>query len=276
MHSRTFCRFRRPLAGRSWTSLRPTAPRVVRVLILLPPSEGKTSRRRGTPMRLDRLSTPELTPARSAVIAALAEASARPDAAELLGVGASLADEVAANRALETAPALRADDLYTGVLFEALALSGLDEASRRRAQRQVRVFSALHGVLALSDRVSPYRLAAGVSLPGLGPVTGFWREHLRVLDEQWAGDLLVDCRSTTYRAMWRPRDRSRWVCVEVPGASHSAKHTRGLVARALVQHQGRLSRPAQLVEALAPFDPELSGGETGWTLKVRAVATQTG
>ena len=222
-------------------------------------------------MRLERLSTPELNPARSAVIAALVGASARPDAAELLGVGATLANEVAANRVLESAPALRADDLYTGVLFEALALSELDEASRRRAQRQVRIFSALHGVLTLSDRVSPYRLAAGVSLPDLGPVAGFWRDHLRVLDEQWARDLLVDCRSTTYRAMWRPRDRSRWVCVEVPGASHSAKHTRGLVARALVQHQGRLTRTAQLLEVLADFGPELSGGDTGWTLKVRAV-----
>ncbi|MGJ6980305.1 YaaA family protein [Aestuariimicrobium soli] len=243
------------------------------MLILLPPSEGKSSRRRGTPMRVESLTMDDLTAARRSVMAALAEASARPDALEVLGVGASVAADVAANLHLTTAAALRVSELYTGVLFDALDLDSLDVASRRRAQRQVRVFSALHGVLTLTDRVSPYRLAAGVDLPGIGQVTTFWRHHLRGLDQAWSGDLLVDCRSGSYRPMWRPDDRSRWVQVEVPGASHFAKHTRGLVARRLVQHQGRLTRPEQLVHPLAEFSPELvaegRGADRGWTLTVR-------
>ncbi|WP_284548611.1 YaaA family protein [Aestuariimicrobium sp. T2.26MG-19.2B] len=241
------------------------------MLILLPPSEGKATRRRGAPMRLDRLGLAGLNPAREAAMAALAQASARPDALEVLGVGASLADEVRANTRLESAPALRASELYTGVLYEALALGQLDPASSRRAARQVRIFSALHGVLSLGDRLSPYRLSAGVTLPGLGNVTSHWRESLSLLDAEWADELLVDCRSGPYRSMWRPVDRSRWVTVDVPAASHFAKHTRGLVARALVQHGGRLSRPQQLLEALDGFSPSLSGsGAGGWQLTVVA------
>ena len=41
-------------------------PRVTRVLILLPPSEGKATARRGAPLDLARLSSPELTAAREA------------------------------------------------------------------------------------------------------------------------------------------------------------------------------------------------------------------
>jgi uncharacterized protein len=240
------------------------------VLILVPPSEGKATRSRGTPMRLDRLGLAVLNPARQAMMVALAQASGRPDALDVLGVGASLADEVRANLRLESAPALRASDLYTGVLYDALDLAHLDQASSRRAARQVRIFSALHGVLELGDRVSPYRLAAGVTLPGFGNVTAHWRASLSVLDDEWSGELLVDCRSGPYRSMWRPRDRSRWVTVDVAAASHFAKHTRGLVARTLVQHPGRLSRPQQLLEVLADFSPTLAGDDSGWQLSIVA------
>ena len=47
--------------------------------------------------------------------------------------------------------------------------------------------------------------------------------------------VVVDCRSSTYAAAWAPQGplAERWVQVRVPGATHMAKHTRGLVARQL-------------------------------------------
>ena len=69
------------------------------MLILLPPSEGKTAPRSGAPLDLDALALADadgVTSARRELLARLAEVSARDDAATLLGVGASLADEVAA------------------------------------------------------------------------------------------------------------------------------------------------------------------------------------
>ncbi|MGH3347365.1 MAG: hypothetical protein ACRDO4_10305, partial [Nocardioides sp.] len=57
------------------------------MLILLPPSEGKTAPTRGKPLDLDGLGHPNLTATRRTMVEALASASARPDAAALLGIG---------------------------------------------------------------------------------------------------------------------------------------------------------------------------------------------
>ncbi|MCP6204789.1 hypothetical protein NL465_29225, partial [Klebsiella pneumoniae] len=69
------------------------------MLILLPPSEGKTAPRRGKPLDLDAITAPGLTPAREAVIDALGELC-RGDvatAAAVLEVGATQHDLVALN-----------------------------------------------------------------------------------------------------------------------------------------------------------------------------------
>jgi hypothetical protein len=49
--------------------------------------------------------------------------------------------------------------------------------------------------------------------------------------------VVVDCRSSTYAAAWVPAGdlAARWVQIRVPGATHMAKHTRGLVARHLCE-----------------------------------------
>ena len=238
------------------------------MLVLLPPSEGKATRRRGAPVDLASLSFPELTPARTRVLEALTETSRRPDALAVLDVGASLAAEVEANTRLLRAPTLPAQDLYDGVLYDALDLASLPPGAKRRAGTRVLVASALWGVLRPGDRVPPYRLSMGVDLPGAGPLAAFWRSHLpAVLDEAAAGHLVVDCRSATYAASWRPAGGAVAVRVlrDQDGrrsvVSHMAKHTRGLVTRHLLQRPGRDPRtPAQLAAAVGEaFEVELDG-----------------
>ena len=60
-----------------------------RVLILLPPSEGKSAPRRGRPLSLEALGSPELTGARETLLTALADLCEQdPDkAAAALGLG---------------------------------------------------------------------------------------------------------------------------------------------------------------------------------------------
>lgn len=232
--------------------------------MLLPPSEGKASRRRGTPADLGVLSFPELTAARLQVLEALASVSDSPGAAAALGVGTSLADDVARNTRWRTEPALPASALYTGVLYDALDLAGLPPATRRRATNRLLVISAAWGALRPGDRVPPYRLSMGVDLPGIGPLAGFWRRHLAEALAPLATGLVVDCRSATYVAAWRPRGA---VAVRVlqdqsgrrTVVSHMAKHTRGLVARHLLLRGGRDPRtPDSLADAVSErFESEL-------------------
>ena len=246
------------------------------MLILLPPSESKATRPRGAALRPESLSAPALAPQRARVAAALAEVSAGPDAAEALGVSPSLGEEITRNTRLATAPTLPARELYTGVLYDALDLASLDQASARRAARRLRVVSALYGAVRMTDRLAPYRLSMSVNLPGVGPLASAWRPHLEgVLPEEAGRGLVVDCRSSTYAAAWVPQGAlaSRWVTVRVPGATHMAKHTRGLVARALCQDPADPRRPEALVGLLQDrFDVALHAPERPgrpWVLDVQ-------
>jgi len=229
------------------------------VLILLPPSKTKAQARRGKPVELAGLAFPELTATRATVVDALVATSRLPDALARLGVPDGAVDQVAANLDVRSAPTLPAARLYTGVLFEALELAGLDAASRRRAGSRVVVASALWGFSRLTDRLPAYRLSGGARLVGVGPVASAWRSALGAVMPPVAGaGMVVDCRSGGYAAMWRPAGalarRTLPVVVEreIDGrrtvVSHLAKFGRGLLARALVLEPGRARTADEVVD----------------------------
>ena len=239
------------------------------MLILLPPSEGKTEPRRGKPLDLETLSFPSLTPAREQVIAALVElCSGSVDvatAARVLEVGATQHDLVALNARLPSAPTARADQVYAGVVYDALDVATLSTAARRRSSTRLAVTSSVFGLVRPGDRIPSYRLSGGTSLPGLGPVAGVWRATLGPAVEEAVGDgLLVDLRSGMYGAFWRPTGRFATVRVlhEVGGVrkvvSHFNKATKGRIARALLEDGANPRTPARLAEALR---------DLGWTVE---------
>ena len=244
------------------------------MLVLLPPSEGKAVPRRGRPLDLATLSFPALAPARAEVLAALGRlCQGDPDrAAEVLGLGPTQADDVRRNASLDTAPTARADAIYTGVLYDHLDLAGLDAAARRRATRQVVVTSSLFGLLRPGDRVPSYRLSGTVRLPDLGPVAAHWRGVLDPVAREAAGSgLVVDLRSGTYAAFWKPEpdlaDRVATVRVlhESQGrrsvVSHFNKATKGRLVRALLEDGASPRTPAALARDLERL---------GWTVEVAA------
>ncbi|HEX4983199.1 MAG TPA: peroxide stress protein YaaA [Ilumatobacteraceae bacterium] len=232
------------------------------VLILLPPSETKTPVRRGKPLDPAGLSFPPLAPTRAAVLDALIEVSAAPDATHRLFVPASLTDVVRRNVALRDAPSAAAEVVYSGVLYDALGLADLDPASRRRARAWIVVISALWGAVRLGDRIPPYRLNMCGRLPGLAHLTDVWRGPLAdVLPAAARRGIVVDCRSAEYATAWRPTGAlvERTVVVKVfrgldgerAAVSHNAKHTRGLVVRRIVTDAVDPRRPEGLAEALS-------------------------
>ncbi len=242
----------------------------MRVLVLLPPSEGKSGRVRGRPVDLGALHLPELTTARSRVLEVLARVSATADGHRVLGVSDALAPELVRNTRWATEPAVPVAALYSGVLYDALGLAALPAGARRRATARLLVVSAAWGALRPDDRVPPYRLSMGTSLPGLGALAAFWRPRLAAALPPLATGLVVDCRSSTYAAAWKPEGpvAERTVTVRVlrdeggrrTVVSHMAKHTRGLVARHLVSRAGRDPRTASALASAVgeAFEVELS------------------
>ncbi|MFE5340714.1 YaaA family protein [Isoptericola sp. NPDC056578] len=257
------------------------------MLICLPPSEGKTPAPEGAaPVDLARLTAAaHLTDQRRAVLDALAAASARPDATDLLGVGASLGDEVTRNTDLKAAPTAPAAQVYTGVLYAAAGLADLPGDAARRAADDVRVFSGLWGAVSPADRIPAYRLSMGVDLPGVGKLATAWRSHLSAaLDARAAGDVVVDCRSAAYLAAWKPATTgdaaADWVAVRVVRetngkravVSHNAKHTRGVLAGHLLRRSGPApTSAAELLDAARELDGQVIGTEVGTGLSYRMV-----
>lgn len=257
------------------------------MLICLPPSEGKTpAPADAAPVDLAGLTgAAELTAQRRAVAEALAAVSVRPDATAALGVGASLADEVARNADLKSAPAAPAARVYTGVLYAAAGLADLPDDAARRAADDVRVFSGLWGAVSPADRIPAYRLSMGVDLPGVGKLATAWRPRLAAaLDTRAAGDVVVDCRSAAYLAAWKPATTgdaaADWVTVRVVReaagrrtvVSHNAKHTRGVLTGHLLRRSGPApTSAAELLDAARELDEQVIGTEVGTGLSYRMV-----
>lgn len=229
------------------------------MLILLPPSEGKTAPVSGAPYSPGALSLPQLTPHREAVLATTMAAAALEDAVRIFGVGASIEPEVRANAALRTAPTAPAHRVYSGVLYDALGYSSLTPTQRRKADASVVVVSALWGAVGFADPLPAYRLSMGVDLPGIGPLATFWRSRLQTeLDRRCGDELVIDCRSSTYAAVYKP-PTERTVAVDVVQeragvrkvVSHFAKHTRGELARLLLQRRGAGPRTPRELHRIA-------------------------
>nr|WP_306422495.1 peroxide stress protein YaaA [Paenarthrobacter aurescens] len=227
-------------------------------MILLPPSEGKTPAANGPAIEWESLSFPELNPHRAMVLEALGTVSAHEDALALLGVGASLRDDVERNTRLHDEPAAPAHQVYSGVLYDALGYNSMTPTQRRKATESILVVSALWGAIGFGDQVPAYRLSMGTALPDVGRLAAYWKPHLNAsLAKRAEGELLVDCRSSTYAAAWAP-PAAQTVNVNVFSesngkrtvVSHFAKHTRGELARHLLTRRGKApTTPAQLLKA---------------------------
>ncbi|GGX61673.1 peroxide stress protein YaaA [Streptomyces anandii] len=231
------------------------------MLVLLPPSEGKASVGRGTPLKPESLSLPGLADAREAVLTELVELCRADEekAREVLGLTEGLRGEIGKNARLREAGTRPAGEIYTGVLYDALGLASLDAAAKRRAARSLLVFSGLWGAVRVTDRIPSYRCSMGVRLPGLGALAGHWRAPMAdAVPEVAGGGLVLDLRSSAYAAAWKPKGElaERTATVRVLHAptrkvvSHFNKATKGRMVRSLLTAGAAPAGPAELVEAL--------------------------
>lgn len=171
------------------------------MLFLLPPSETKRDGGSGPALALEALSNTELTDARRTVIDALVQLSADDEqAARALKLGVKAVElELARNRALESSPTMPGIERYTGVLYDALAVTEWAADARARASRHLSVHSALFGLLAADDPIPAYRLSHDSRLPGLR-LRAHWAEANAAVLEAVDGPI-VDLRSEGYAAL---------------------------------------------------------------------------
>ena len=122
------------------------------------------------------------------------------------------------------------------------------QGGQRQLEELTLVFSALFGPVRLTDLITPHRLSGSVKLPGQGSVASIWSKALKeLLTQQLSGHVVVDLRSAEYGAMYRPARGGECLTLNIGVAkvnpatgkrsvvSHWAKHTRGLLAGALLE-----------------------------------------
>lgn len=242
--------------------------------ILLPPSAGKTTKETTNHLQLEKLWQAEhLTQTRRQLIDDVQNTALLADAAQIFKLGPKNAHEISQNLEVYDAPALAAWQLYDGVLYEAAkfaqifsygacAQDGQGQGNQPQGSGQGQleeltlVFSALFGPVRLTDLITPHRLSGSVKLPGQGSVASIWSKALKeMLTQQLSGHVIVDLRSSEYGAMYRPTRGSDCLLLNIGVAkvnpatgkrsvvSHWAKHTRGLLAGALLRAvaSGRIS-----------------------------------
>ncbi|MEV0673712.1 peroxide stress protein YaaA [Mycobacterium sp. NPDC050441] len=241
------------------------------MLVLLPPSETKRTGGDGPPVRLDNLSSPELTPLRQSLIDELIELAADPPACrKALAISASQDAEIERNAALRQAPTMPAIERYTGVLYDALDVGSLRGAAAARARSRLAVGSALFGLLRADDPVPAYRLSASSKLPGQPGLATRWRPLLEpVLADLSAGELIVDLRSGSYAGLGRIPGavRVQVLAERADGqrtvVSHFNKAHKGHLARALVSSRSEPGNAAGVaaVARRAGMNVERDGDE---------------
>jgi uncharacterized protein len=239
------------------------------VLILLPPSEGKTPATSGDPVDPASLWLPALAAARRRVLTRLVtlckKTSTRSVAESLraLGLTEGQRAEIARNAGLADAPAGPAAEVYTGVLYEALDAPSLTPAARAWLGETAVVFSGLWGVVRMDDRIPAYRCAIGSTLPApVGGLTAYWKKVLKKPLDKVAGDRpVLDLRSGAYAAMWTPpaatsagvrvlHERTVGGLLQRSVVSHFNKATKGRIVRALAEAGGTPGTVDEIVTAL--------------------------
>ena len=221
--------------------------------ILLPPSKGQVSGGRGAPW------TPDgsvLDADRDVVMRSLVSSMQRSSGATLTKVldarGDTLDAARATNRLVASAPTMPAIVRYDGVLYGELGYAALPAPARRRLDRSVLIFSALHGVVGARDPLPEHRLGFGASLDGLGRLSTWWRPRITAeLAERLAGTVVWDLLPGEHSVAWSPSHvpMRRHVIVRfVDAQGRTVSHWNKLLKGALAAHLARegFSDPAVL------------------------------
>ncbi len=235
------------------------------MLILLPPSEGKTAPESGPALDLAGLSSPVLNRTRDQLLNALVRLSSTKRAAEILGLGPQQSADIERNARLCAEPTAAAIDVYTGVLYGELDWAGLDTAAQERGRRTLAIASALFGLVRPHDRIPAYRMSGSVTLPRLGTVASRWKPVIpRAIAELADGQLVVDLRSGTYVALGAAAAGSvtMRVLTEANGkrsiVSHSNKATKGRIVGRMLAEDVEAKDVDSLADALR---------DLGWTIE---------
>ena len=222
-------------------------------LILLPPSEGKSSGGHGPSINLPSLSFDQLNPTRVLMMKALVQLSGKPRVAQkLLGVkGSALEKARADNVAVSNSPTALAIERYTGVMYDSIDHVSLDDSAKKVFGENTIIMSGLFGVLRPFDFIPSYKLKMGAKLRRNTACSTIWKPLVtKVLAEITAGRVVWDLLPREHLAAWdhskiavRNRFTVKFLEANADGQLRTVNHWSKLLKGALIRHL--VSNPEQ-------------------------------
>jgi cytoplasmic iron level regulating protein YaaA (DUF328/UPF0246 family) len=162
--------------------------------------------------------------------------------------------------------------VYTGVLYQALDWASLSMAAKKRGLGSVVIISAKYGAIRPDQLIESYKIKIDNKA---------MREPVSKVLDAIKTDLIVDCRSSTYKTVWHsPVDKTVEVRIStvVDGVrtviTHMSKKTRGEITRWLLQSRSMAKTPEDLYAIVSEKYPcalTPSDGVDPWVLEVIAV-----
>ena len=164
----------------------------------------------------------------------------------------------------QTSPAF---EIYDGVLYQGLGWDSLSATQKKRANSRVLIVSALFGLVRPLDKIFQYKLKIDNKL---------WRDSIADVSEKFVDELVIDCRSSTYKSVWtiNPENTVDVRVFKVTGAersviTHMSKKYRGELTGHLLKQTTDLTNPAEVQRIAAQlFECELHAPAYGqpWAL----------
>jgi cytoplasmic iron level regulating protein YaaA (DUF328/UPF0246 family) len=166
----------------------------------------------------------------------------------------------------QTSPAI---EIYDGVLYQGLGWHSLSASQRKRANSRVLIVSALFGLVRPLDQIFQYKVKIDSKL---------WRDAIVDVSEKFVDELVIDCRSSTYKSVWtiNPENTVDVRVFKVTGSersviTHMSKKYRGELARHLIMQASDPITPADVQRMAAQlFECEIHPPNDGqpWVLNL--------
>lgn len=160
---------------------------------------------------------------------------------------------LASHDSSRTSPAI---EIYDGVLYQGLNWKTLSAAEQKRANSKVLIVSAIFGLVKPMDLIFGYKEKID---------NKFWRDSIAKVATKYSDELIIDCRSSTYKGVW-PINPANTVEVRIfqvvagerKVITHMSKKYRGELTRHLLKQASEPKTPAELHHIAAQlFECEL-------------------
>ena len=155
---------------------------------------------------------------------------------------------LASHDSSRTSPAI---EIYDGVLYQGLNWKTLSAAEQKRANSKVLIVSAIFGLVKPMDLIFDYKEKIDNKL---------WRDSIAKVAAKYSDELIIDCRSSTYKGVW-PINPANTVEVRIfqiaegkrKVITHMSKKYRGELTRHLLKQASEPKTPAELHHIAAQF-----------------------